>query len=410
MQDIFNSDSKIILIYIAVFITALIIVWQSIPSVIYVAKRKRLLDKPTGRKKHANVTPNLAGIAIFAAVAFVCALFQVGRFLPEWNYIFAGAFLLFVTGLKDDLVPMSAYKKFMAQFGAAFIIVVLADLRIKNLHGFLGIYHIPYIVSAVITFLIITFVTNAYNLIDGVDGLAGTQGLLGFLFLGVFFSTLGGNYGLSMVCFCMVGALIGFLRYNLISPARIFMGDTGSLQIGYLLSITSVAIIDKYEYDPVLAGSGGIGLAVALLFIPAFDTLRVFITRILKGNSPFAADRTHIHHILLDTGFKSKQIVITLAMVKILFISVAFILKDYNPTYTISLLLLIALVLMTIAMNARNRHLGQKAPLIPVNERLMKKLDRRSKEKAALKEKNVKPKFNTASAEHAMAANEKKPQ
>ena len=149
MQDFFNSESRIFIIYVAVFLTALFIVWQSIPSVIYVTKRKRLLDKPTGRKKHANVTPNLAGVAIFAAFAFVCSLFQVGRFLPEWNYMFAGAFLLFVTGLKDDLVPMSAYEKFLAQFGASFIIVILADLRIDNLHGFLGIHELPYIVSAI---------------------------------------------------------------------------------------------------------------------------------------------------------------------------------------------------------------------------------------------------------------------
>ena len=382
MQDFFNSENRIIYIYIAVFLTALFIVWQSIPSVIYVTKRKRLLDKPTGRKKHANVTPNLAGVAIFAAFAFTCSLFQVGRFLPEWNFVFAGAFLLFVTGLKDDLVPMSAYKKFLAQSGASFIIVVLADLRIDNLHGFLGIYELPYIVSAILTFLIITFVTNAYNLIDGVDGLAGTQSIIGFTFLGVYYTILGGNFGLVMICFCMAGALLGFLKYNYFtSPARIFMGDTGSLQLGYLLSIVSVALIDKYENHPELSVSGGLGIAVAVLFIPAFDTLRVFTTRILKGHSPFLADRTHIHHILLDLGFSGKKLVSLLALANILIILFAYLLKDYNPTYTIVGLLLIAIIIMIFTIKAKNKFLGQKAPLLPVNSKLLKKLETQNRAK-----------------------------
>lgn len=355
MQSLFNSESRIIYIYIAVFLTALFIVWQSIPSVIYVAKRKRLLDKPSGRKKHKNVTPNLAGLAIFSAFAFTCSLFQVGRFLPEWNYMFAGSLLLFVTGLKDDLVPMSAYKKFLAQFGASFIVVVLADVRIDNLHGFLGIYELPYLISALLTFLIITFVTNAYNLIDGVDGLAGLQAIIGFLFLGLFFSFLDGNYGLSMISFCMAGAILGFLKYNFFtSPAKIFMGDTGSLQLGYLLSIMSISLIDKYENNIVLEGSGGVGIAVAVLFIPAFDTLRVFTTRILKGKSPFLPDRTHIHHILLDLGIPARSLVLYLALANVFFISFAYILKDYNPTYTILGLLLMAIMIMIFLVKARN--------------------------------------------------------
>lgn len=382
MQDFFNSESRIFFIYAAAFLTALFIVWQSIPSVIYVTKRKRLLDKPTGRKKHATVTPNLAGVAIFAAFAFVCSLFQVGRFLPEWNFVFAGAFLLFVTGLKDDLVPMSAYKKFLAQFGASFIVVVLADLRIDNLHGFLGIYELPYVLSAILTFLIITFVTNAYNLIDGVDGLAGTQSIIGFLFLGLYYIFLGGNYGLVMICFCMAGAILGFLKYNFFtSPARIFMGDTGSLQLGYLLSIVSIALIDKYENHPELSVSGGLGIAVAVLFIPAFDTLRVFTTRILKGHSPFLPDRTHIHHILLDLGFTGKKLVNTLAVVNILIIIFAYLLKDYNPTYTILGLLLIAIIIMLFTIKAKNKYLGQKAPLLPVNSKLLKKLEKQNRAK-----------------------------
>ncbi len=392
MQDFFNSENRILYIYVAVFLTALFIVWQSIPSVIYVTKRKRLLDKPTGRKKHATVTPNLAGIAIFAAFAFVCSLFQVGRFLPEWNYVFAGAFLLFVTGLKDDLVPMSAYKKFLAQFGASFIIVVLADLRIDNLHGFLGIYDLPYIVSALLTFLIITFVTNAYNLIDGVDGLAGTQGIIGFTFLGVYYTLLGGNFGLAMICFCMAGALLGFLKYNFFtSPARIFMGDTGSLQLGYLLSIMSIALIDKYENHPELSVSGGLGIAVAVLFIPAFDTLRVFTTRILKGHSPFLPDRTHIHHILLDLGFTGRKLVNILAVANILIIAFAYAMKDYNPSYTIIGLLFLAIIIMIFTIKAKNKYLGQKGPLLPVNSKILKRLEKQSRTKKIAKIRENKP-------------------
>lgn len=382
MQNFFDTEYRIIYLYIIVFLTAFLIVWQSIPSIIYVAKRKRLLDKPSGRKKHTTVTPNLAGIALFSAFAFVCSLFQVGKFLPEWNYIFAGAFLLFVTGLKDDLVPITAYKKFLAQFGASFIIVVFADLRIENLHGFLGIYELPYLLSVALSFLIITFVTNAYNLIDGVDGLAGLQSIIGFLFLGFFISYLQGNYGLSMICFCMAGAILGFLVYNLfVSPARIFMGDTGSLQLGYLLSIMSVALIHKYQDSPLLNVSGGLGIAAAVLFIPAFDTLRVFTTRILKGKSPFLPDRTHIHHVLLDMGIRGRSLVVYLALANIVFIAFAYAMKDLNPTYTILGLLVLACITMLVLVKIRNNRMGKKSALLPVNERIIKQLKQRDEKK-----------------------------
>lgn len=173
-------------IYLGMFLLASAITLYAIPSIILVSKKKRLLDKPDHRKKHKNVTPNLGGVAIFSAFVFVVCLFNIGNYLSAWEYILGSTFLLFVTGLKDDLVALDPYKKFGAQFIAALIIVLLADIRLNGLHGFFGIQEYPYILSIVLSVIGVAFVTNAFNLIDGVDGLAGGISLLIFSFTASF--------------------------------------------------------------------------------------------------------------------------------------------------------------------------------------------------------------------------------
>ncbi|MDR0792579.1 MAG: undecaprenyl/decaprenyl-phosphate alpha-N-acetylglucosaminyl 1-phosphate transferase, partial [Chitinophagaceae bacterium] len=222
----------------------------TIPEIIIISRRKRLVDKPDHRKIHTYVTPNLGGVALFSTTLIVTMLLDTEKYFPEYSLLFASMLLIFTMGLKDDLVEISPQKRIIFEFLSVMLIVLVADIRVKSMHGLFGIYELPYFVSVIFSIIGITFVTNAYNLIDGVDGLCGGLGLIGMLFLGTYFLSTN-NIGVAMFAFCMAGALLGFLRYNF-SRARIFMGDNGSLVLG--LSITALCILFSERPTPVNAG------------------------------------------------------------------------------------------------------------------------------------------------------------
>lgn len=363
----FDIKEYSVWIYLGMFLLAMAITLYAIPSVILVSKKKRLLDKPDHRKKHKNVTPNLGGIAIFSAFAFVACLFNIGEYLTTWGYILGGAFLLFVTGLKDDLVTIDPYKKFGAQFMAALIIVFLADVRLDSLHGFLGINHLPYIISFVLSIIGTTFVTNAFNLIDGVDGLAGSMSFLICSFYGIVFG-LDHDYGFAMASFALAGTIVGFLRYN-INPAKIFMGDTGSLILGFMIAVLSIAFVARVNahsensFISNLFGSDvSLSVALAAIIVPVYDTFRVFTLRILKGFSPFHPDRTHVHHVLLDSGFTPNQVSLTLFGTTLLFICLSLVMAAFQlgNTIAIGVIVLTASVLIYFATRMRNRRVAAR--------------------------------------------------
>lgn len=364
----FDLSQPVLFIYIAMFLLAMGITIFSIPNIIFVAKKKRLLDKPDHRKKHVNVTPNLGGIGIFAAFIFVASIFNVGFYFSGWNCILGASFLLFVTGLKDDLVAIDPYKKFLAQLVAAIIVVYLADIRLTNLQGLLGIHELPYLVSFLLSVVGITFVTNAFNLIDGVDGLAGSLSFLLFAFLGTAFA-INGNIGSAMLCYTIAGALAGFLRYNF-APAKIFMGDTGSLILGFLAAVMAISFVSKMSLatadSPLsalfLKGYGGLTVALAAIIVPVYDTFRVFTTRILRGFSPFHADRTHVHHVLLDIGLNATQVAGTLVGITTFFIlgAMTMVGLHVNTSLAVFVIVVFATGLMYLAIKLRNRKLELK--------------------------------------------------
>jgi UDP-N-acetylmuramyl pentapeptide phosphotransferase/UDP-N-acetylglucosamine-1-phosphate transferase len=206
------------------------------------------------------------------------------------------------------------------------------------MYGFLGIYEIPSFAGTLFTFLTIIVITNSFNLIDGVDGLAGTLGLMTTLVFGTYFY-VAGELTFAVMAFSLAGSLISFLIYNF-SPAKIFMGDTGSLLLGLINSILVIKFIN-------IAGASGASVPVssspaigfAILMIPLFDTLRVFGLRILDRRSPFSPDRSHVHHFLLDLGFSHKKIAMTCVATNIIFIVLAFGLRSWGPTAVIGILL-----------------------------------------------------------------------
>ena len=359
------------LLYIFACVTAFILSLVSIPRIIYVSKRKRLFDVPDNKRKiHINTVPNLGGIGIFFAYIIVTSVFINTSSLDKWNYISASSLLLFLTGINDDLVTIGPNKKFLAQFVAALITVCFADIRINSLHGFFGIEELPYWASVAFTVLGVIFVTNAFNLVDGIDGLAGSVALLCSFILGVCLAMLG-NVGAACIAFSLMGAVIGFLRYN-ISPAKIFMGDTGSLVIGFTIAVLSILFF--HSFPPSIADAplqdfpllttvhsirGGMVIALSVLFVPVFDSFRVFITRMAKGGSPFKADRTHLHHYLLDLGFSHGQTVTILITSNILIIVVALLVQDYNPNVALLSIFGLTFILFGILYYMRRTRLAQ---------------------------------------------------
>lgn len=319
-------------------IASLLLTAFIMPRIILIATKNRLLDLPDNeRKVHDKIITNLGGIGIYIGF-LVVALFSsitlmnipdIGsiQFFNQWHYIIIATLILFITGVKDDLAGLSPYKKFIAQALAAFIVVYFADIRFTSFHGLFGIHELPYIVSIIFSVIGIIFVTNAFNLIDGIDGLAGTISALVLVILTFLFAA-NHNYNEAVISVTLLGSVIGFLKYNF-SPAKIFMGDTGSLLLGFTLSTLCIVFIKDINnqniINAVITGSGGATLiTLALLIIPIFDTFRVFSIRILKKGSPFHADRNHLHHKLLDANFSHNQITATFSIVFLSLITITY--------------------------------------------------------------------------------------
>lgn len=354
------------LLYLLCFVSALIISIISIPQIIMVATKKRLYDTPDNdRKIHLRVIPNLGGIGIFFGFITTACLFISPEAFPRWNYIIAASLLLFLVGIADDLISLSPSKKFLTQFVAAFIVVCVADIRLESLHGILGVYgDLPYWWSAIFSIVGVIFITNAYNLIDGIDGLAGSIGVLSTLTLGITLAGFG-HPGAACLSFSLLGGIVGFLRYN-ISPAKIFMGDTGSLLIGFIISLLCIMSVNSYNGQSVYAAiitspASTLVIGLSVLFIPVFDTFRVFTTRLIKGVSPFKADRTHLHHYMLDMGFTHTDTVIVLIVANILIITVSLLMQDFNPNFAIFCILAISLGLFGILFYMRKAKLARIA-------------------------------------------------
>ena len=332
----------------------------SIPNIIYIAKRKRLFDRPDNhRKLHTRIVPNLGGIGIFFAFFITVSLFIKSDF-TTWNYIASACLILFITGLKDDLVSISSSKKFIAQAAAATITVVFAGVRLHSLGGLFWAHELPVWISIPFSIIGCMFVTNAFNLIDGIDGLAGTVGVYIAGMLGLFLAAYG-DVSAAILAFSLCGAIIGFLKSNL-PPAKIFMGDTGSLLIGFVIAILSILTINAYHSggiigNLIISAHGIVIVTLAVIFLPVFDTFRVFSMRILRGHSPFRADRTHLHHYLLDIGLSHGQTVTALLFANIFVTCLALFVQRFNINLAVGCLILVMLALYACVVTLRRRQM-----------------------------------------------------
>lgn len=307
-------DSSLISFCCAMLITAAIV-----PSWINVCHKWHLFEANDERKNHAKITPTLGGLAIYAGLMITFLLLGHKLGAGTVKSLMAASLILFFTGFFDDLISMAAGKKLLLQLIASGIIAY-GGTRITGMQGVLGINNLPVWMQYPATMFLIVVITNAFNLIDGIDGLAASLGITASLVFGLIFFNHG-KYDFAILSFCMAGSLTGFLIYNF-HPARIFMGDTGSLIVGFILAAQSIELINL----PATAGTIMVSpaLVLSVLFIPLYDVLRVMMIRIITGNSPFQPDRNHIHHMILSIGFSQRMVTMIILCISGLFMALHF--------------------------------------------------------------------------------------
>ncbi|MDB4270857.1 undecaprenyl/decaprenyl-phosphate alpha-N-acetylglucosaminyl 1-phosphate transferase [bacterium] len=324
-----------------------------IPVIIYTVRAKNLMDEPGDRSVHSTKIPTLGGVGMFAAFSVSIILFGilVGLERPDLvkllSVVLATIILIFL-GIKDDLIALAARKKFLGQLISVCIVIFLTDVRITSFEGLLGIGELPYLVSVLFTVFVFILVINSFNLIDGIDGLAGTIGIIASLSFGLFF-LLNKDFLMVLVSFSLIGAIGAFLRYNLSGTQKLFMGDSGSMVIGYLLAYQGIRFLElNLSEASTFTISNGPVLLLAILSFPLLDTLRIFIIRTRERRSPFDADRNHIHHRLLERGLSHKQATILLSIVNILVIELAVLLKDFEINIQLVAITLLGSLLYTL--------------------------------------------------------------
>ena len=333
-----------ILLIFAAFVLSAILSRIIIPRILVVAFRKRLFDVPDARKVHTGVVPRLGGISFMPTILFsVCFVTAVGFLfgkhldsqvlaidLPEFFLLQCGLTLLYLTGVKDDLVGLRYKAKFVVQILCA-CLIPLSGVWINNFYGLFGLEAIPAWLGVPLTIFLTVFITNAINLIDGIDGLAsGLSGaallVFGFLYMAH------GIWIYAIICFATLGVLVPFFYYNVFGQVdrgrKIFMGDTGSLTLGYLLAFMAIRY-SSYHPESIPYEDGALIVAFSTLLVPAFDVIRVMLYRWRHHKGLFSPDKNHIHHKFLAMGFAPRRAMVLIVMMACAFSCVNIVCVNY---------------------------------------------------------------------------------
>lgn len=328
---------------LVVLLSAFFCTWYIIPKIIWVTNEKKLTKPVIDRSAHTNPVPSFGGVAFFISLILIFSMLQALQMSFSVYHLIAAMTILFMVGLKDDLVISSAKVKFVGQFIAVSFLVFSPELQIIGLHGFLGIEKIPYWLGCGLAAFLLLACINAYNLIDGIDGLASIVGIIiGSIYAGVFFVAKEPFYVL--IAIALVGVLVAFLKFNISKGKnKIFMGDSGSLIMGLLIGFLTLKILnlDATALPIELFNPDNRFLFVlAVLFIPFFDTSRTMLIRIINHKSPFAADKNHTHHVLLGAGCNHIQASLFLGLLNLGVISCFLGIAAFLPSQGVTLIML----------------------------------------------------------------------
>ncbi|WP_158536787.1 MULTISPECIES: MraY family glycosyltransferase [Halobacteriovorax] len=326
---------------------------MTMPILIKFANHATIYADPCERSSHDKKVPNLGGIGIFLGIVFSMLLLTPNKLFSGLQYILATQFIIFFLGLKDDIFILSAKNKLIIQIACALILIVLSGARITSFYGTLGIYELTDTQSYIFSIITIVGLVNAFNLIDGINWLAGLISISAATFLSIWFITNGFIIfaGLSLA---IIGSVIAFLIYNK-TPARIFMGDTGSLLLGLTLTFLIIKFINLNHTLPNLKFQlrSAPSMAVSIFFIPILDTLRVFLIRIKEKRSPLSPDKNHLHHILLDANFTHLQAALSLFFINSACIIISLILNRFTGKIIIPLLFVFSFSLINVFIFSR---------------------------------------------------------
>lgn len=310
-----------------------------IPAFKKLAYKINLVDQPNHRKTHQNPVPLIGGISVALAVTLSLSISpDVLSNVPKYSTLITASALLLITGILDDKYDIKAKYKLFIQLACSMCIAV-SGTRITSLYGVFGLYELPLSIQYVLTIIVITGVVNAFNLMDGIDGLAGGLSLVGFIIMSIL-SFVFSDYTAVIIYTAFIGALIGFLKFNL-TAKKIFMGDAGSLLLGFVLVVSGIQLLEQSQHQIKINQSLVLFLIVGFFFIPVLDSLRVYLVRIKKGSSPFKADRSHLHHLFLITGFSHKKISLLInSLVVFLLIVSGFMCYYFSVTFILAVIIL----------------------------------------------------------------------
>lgn len=327
-------------------LTAFSVGMISMPILIKILRKAKIGDVPGGRKIHTSFIPSMGGIGFFVASLVAMSIWAWQFPLPDIRYLLGAIAIMFIVGLRDDLIEMKASQKIIGQLIAVLLVVVASDIRIKDLHGFLGFHELPLWFSYGFSAFVLLALTNAFNLIDGLDGLAGTMSLLVFGFLGTWF-LVQGLESYAVLSFTFLGGILAFLMFNW-HPAKIFMGDTGSLLLGFTQGSLIIAFMeynaqlpsdDFLQFEPVFTSG------IVLMLYPLYDMARVFTRRLSQGKGPMTPDKSHVHHFLMRMGLKHNQVALMLGALQLSFILLIFVMEDVSDHVALPVVSALALFL-----------------------------------------------------------------
>jgi len=332
--------------YILATLTSFFVGFLLTPIVIFVLHKLKMGDIPGGRKIHKKVTPSMGGIA-FMIASYISILIWNSQYSgPDIRFLLGAIGLIFFVGLRDDLVELSAKQKLFGQMLAVFLVVVVGDIRINSFQGFLGFGILPILVSYIFSAFVLLVLTNAFNLIDGLDGLASSIASISLIWLGLWFS-FHGFESLAVLSFSLLGGVLSFLFFNW-HPAKIFMGDTGSLALGFALGGLIISFMDlnsQLTDGVIFRFESPFTMGIVLMIYPLYDMARVFAKRILKGKHPMTPDKSHVHHFLTRAGLKQNFATIALGTIQLVLIVLVTIFGDLSDNLLLPLVSLLVISL-----------------------------------------------------------------
>ena len=341
------SVMQIPLLLLSGFLTSVFFGMVIIPRILVISHKKRLYDIPDSRKVHTTPVPRLGGLSFFPVILMSMALVMGFRLylwssdvsslslgmLHEYLFLFVGMTLLYLVGVCDDLVGVGYRYKFVVQVVSA-LLLVLSGNWFDSFGGLFGIYSVPVWVGVPFTVFIVVYITNAINLIDGIDGLASGLCCIALSVLSVIFF-LRGQYVYALLAICTLGILMPFWCYNVFGNAnrghKLFMGDAGSLTLGYVISFLIIHMSVTNEVSPTLSNPYMV-IAFSTVLVPLLDVIRVVLHRLREHKNPFLPDKNHFHHKLLRTGMR-----VRIVMVCIIAISAFFILLNSSLAWRVDI-------------------------------------------------------------------------